>query len=234
MLPYFAQAVSLYKSLPTYDWLANAGIVPSNTAVYTKSSVLAALKAQTGYEPYLGCHSGALNEVWYFFNVKGSLIDGIFEHAAIVGKTGTCGTSLRYLPKSSSFKPTTTRQGVPAPTPTGAFSGRGFLSVNKGGCLISTGKWFKSGTCATYTATPSFAGEDQFTLRSSKGSCALLNNEFTCSNSIASGYLFRSAEGILGTSGFSADYEVSGTKQVSVFAGTDHDIVIEISFHQSG
>lgn len=168
--------------------------------------------------------------MWYFFNVQGSLIDGTFQHTSIVGKTGTCGTSFGYLPKSSTPRPTKTRGGAPTPTATWDFAGKGYLSVNKGGCLISTGKWYKAGTCATFTATPSSAGENMFTLRSSKGNCALSDHEFVCSKHIPAGYLFQFVDGLLGTSGYSTAHDISRTEQASVFAGNDHSLAIEIAF----
>lgn len=229
VVPYFSQAVSLFKTLPTFDWLAEAGIVPSNTASYATSDILSVLKSKTGYEPYLGCSSGALNEVWYFYNVRGSLIDGDFQHTSIVGKTGTCGSSIRYLPKTSGADPTTTKAGT-APTSTGAFSGKGYLNVDKGGCLISTGKWYKSGTCATFTATPSSAGQNKFTLTSSKGNCALINTALTCASSVSAGYQFTSSGGYLGQSGYSADADISGSTQASVYDGAGHDLPLKITF----
>lgn len=231
MLPYFSRAVSLFKDLPTHEWLADAGIVPSNTATYSKASILSALKAKTGQEPYLGCKSGALNEVWYFYNVQGSLVDGNFEHATIVGKTGTCGSSVLYLPKSSSGRPTKTGGNQPpVPTSTDAFAGRGFLKVDRGGCLISSGHWYKSGSCATYTATPSSAGEHKFTLRSSKGNCASINSEFVCASSIAAGYLFESLNGSLP---FSTDSDIRGTIQGKVYANIDHTLGLQINFQKA-
>ncbi|CCG84648.1 protein of unknown function [Taphrina deformans PYCC 5710] len=222
VVPYFSQAVSLFRGLPTYEWLANVGIVPSNTVSYPKAMILAALKDKTGYEPYLGCQSGALNEVWYFYNVQGSLVDGTFEHAAIVGKTGSCGATVKYLPKSSAVDPT--------PPSSGNFSGKGYLRLDKGGCLISSGKWYKSGTCATFNAVPVSGDEDTFTLTSSKGACAVVNDEFTCSRAIASGYALESVDGSLGRAGFSTNKDISGSVQASVYAGQDHDVPIQITW----
>lgn len=80
----------------------------------------------------------------------------------------------------------------------------GFLNAFTGGsqtgCLISAGKWYTTGTCATYTATPSgkfmveefaawgkltphFQGSG-FTLKSSKGSCGISNSAFTCGSGV--------------------------------------------------
>lgn len=230
VVPYFSQAVRLFKTLPTYDWLSEAGIVPSNTATYSRASILAVLKDKTGYEPYLGCKAGALNEVWYFYNVQGSLVNGHFEHTAIVGKTGTCGVNIRYLPKSSTPPPSKTKITPPQPQPTGAFAGRGYLTVDKGGCLISSGKWYKSGTCATFTAVSATTGENMFTLSTSKGSCAVEEGELVCGRSVVAGYLFESEEGTLGRKGYSTDHEISGFQQGSVYEGVEKSLVIQIAW----
>jgi ribonuclease T2 len=32
-----------------------------------------------GASVYLGCSSGELNEAWYFYNVKGNVVDGTYK-----------------------------------------------------------------------------------------------------------------------------------------------------------
>lgn len=66
-----------YKRLPTYDWLADAGITPSNTTNYTLTDLTWALSKRYGAPPYLGCTGPKLNgsgmvfdEVWYYSNVS--------------------------------------------------------------------------------------------------------------------------------------------------------------------
>jgi ribonuclease T2 len=79
---FFNRTVTLFKSLPTYDWLSAAGITPSSTTTYTLSKIQAALTQNHGARVYLGCDGNELNEVWYFFNVKGSLQTGTFIASA--------------------------------------------------------------------------------------------------------------------------------------------------------
>lgn len=231
VVPYFHQAVQLFKTLPTYQWLSNAGIVPSNTAKYNTADVVAALKQNYGYAPYVGCSNGALDEVWYFYNVQGSVIDGKFDPTDIVGSSGSCGATLMYLPKSSgsSTTMTTTTTTKAASTSTAsAFSGKGYLNVSKGGCLISTGKWYKSGTCATFTAQQS--SSNQFTLTSSKGPCKLVSSEFVCASG-QTATTFTSTNGELGDgSGYSADSDISGSTQASVYQGTGHSLKLSITW----
>lgn len=60
--------------------LSSAGITPDSSKTYKRSEIESALaKLHGGSTPYLGCKDGALSEVWYFFNVKGNLIDGQFK-----------------------------------------------------------------------------------------------------------------------------------------------------------
>jgi ribonuclease T2 len=46
---YFQRVVALFKTLPTYTWLGEAGIVPSSSATYTLAQITAAIKAKWGY-----------------------------------------------------------------------------------------------------------------------------------------------------------------------------------------
>lgn len=153
--------------------LANAGIVPSSTATYTAAAIQKALTASFGYAVTIQCASGALDEIWYSFDVLGSVQTGTFEASAAVGQTSSCSsTGIKYLPKSGGGTGTTTTSTTktsttttttsPTSTPTGgggSFTGSGYLNAYTGGsqdgCLISSGTWYTSGTCATYTATAS-------------------------------------------------------------------------------
>lgn len=61
--------------------LKAAGIVPSTSATYTTAAIQAALTAVNGRPVTIGCSSGELNEIWYHFNVKGSVPTGQFVAA---------------------------------------------------------------------------------------------------------------------------------------------------------
>lgn len=101
VVDYLLTAISLFDRLDTYTALTNAGIYPSKTRHYTHREVSAALEKVTGKPVILGCKRGELNEVWYTFNVRGSLQGGVFEAAdpAGAGGKGTCGRNVRWLPK---------------------------------------------------------------------------------------------------------------------------------------
>lgn len=161
---FFQATVDLFKTLPTYSWLKAAGISPSTSNTYSASDIQGVLSGKHGADVYLGCtEDGALEEVWYFFNVKGSVQQGEFVATGPVGASSSCpDNGIKYLPKSSSgdsggdgsssstvasSAPTasaTTASSSAAPTPTGpVFSGKGYLNVvpagssDKKGCLIS-------------------------------------------------------------------------------------------------
>lgn len=45
---YFQQIVELFKTLPTYDWLASAGITPTTDSTYDLNDVIAAIRGASG------------------------------------------------------------------------------------------------------------------------------------------------------------------------------------------
>ncbi|KAH7150154.1 ribonuclease T2-like protein [Dactylonectria estremocensis] len=101
VVDYVNTLVSLFQKLPTFDWLEEAGIEPSDSKTYTSSEIQAALEAQHGAAVTLGCSGSNLNEVWYHFNIKGSLQEGKFVAAAPDGSKSSCpSTGVKYAPKS--------------------------------------------------------------------------------------------------------------------------------------
>ncbi|KAK7422657.1 Ribonuclease T2 precursor (RNase T2) [Neonectria punicea] len=98
---YANTVVSLFKTLPTYKWLEEAGITPSKNKTYTSSEIQDALVAQHGAEVTLGCNGAYLDEVWYHFNVQGSLQEGTFIASTPDGSKSSCPTSgIKYAPKA--------------------------------------------------------------------------------------------------------------------------------------
>ena len=79
VVDFFNKVVALFKTLPTYTWLSNAGIVPSATATYTSAAILAALKAPRGVTAVISCaNTNQLDQVFYFYDVTGSVQSGTF------------------------------------------------------------------------------------------------------------------------------------------------------------
>ncbi|KAB2572817.1 Ribonuclease T2 [Lasiodiplodia theobromae] len=239
---FFDRAVALFKALPTYEWLSAAGITPSTSKTYTSAEIQAALKAKHGQEVTIGCKSGAFNEVWYHYNVRGSVQSGDFVAAEPDGTKSTCPSSgVKYIPKSSGGGGTTTTATGTAtktsttavPTSTGSFSGKGNLMVQvngaQNGCIISAGAWYTTGTCATFTAS---ASGDGFTLSSSKGKCGIADGELTCGSGVSDATVFTAADGKLAyedSTAFYADTVPSGTTKGVVYT-SDHDVAIAITW----
>ncbi|KAL6787017.1 ribonuclease T2 [Trichoderma sp. SZMC 28012] len=249
---FFTRTVSLFQSLPSYDWLAAAGIVPSKTATYTLAAIQAALTAHHGHNVIINCDNGELNELWYQFNVRGSIQTGTFTPVDPVGSGSTCPkTGIKYLPKSGSPAPTTTLKttskaasstkssggGGSTPPPGGVLSGKGFLyidtsSTTSDGFLVSSGAWYRAGgTPATYTATPNGS---TFTLSSSKGKCAILSDSsLSCSSSVSTASSFGYDGTHLtyqGSAKFYAASTPSGQDQGTVFASS-HAVSVAIAWN---
>lgn len=97
---FFRTTVDLFKTLPTYRWLEDAGITPSSSETYSLDRVRGALSRRHGADVTLGCRGKVLNEVWYHFNVRGSLQGGEFVASAPDGTKGKCPSTVQYRPKS--------------------------------------------------------------------------------------------------------------------------------------
>ncbi|KAI4852081.1 ribonuclease-like protein T2 [Aureobasidium sp. EXF-8845] len=200
VVDYFAAAVSLYTQRPTYQWLLDAGIEPSTSKSYTRDQIQSALSSRHGRPVTLGCKGGKLDEVWYHFEVRGSVQTGVFEAADPDGGKSTCPYSgIRYPPKAAKGGrpvPTSTHTRTHVPEPTGpAFSGRGNLVAKTGGrakgCIISGGSWYDTRSCARFRATQE---EDGFSLESSKGKCAVVDGVFSCSSGVDEATVFKSKD----------------------------------------
>lgn len=74
---FFQKVVDLYKGLNTYQALSKAGITPGQS--YSLSDVENALSQMHGAKPYLGCESGKLSQIYYYFVVKGNAITGQYK-----------------------------------------------------------------------------------------------------------------------------------------------------------
>ena len=98
VVDFFTKTVATFQNLDTYTALANAGITPDDTATYTRAEIQNALTAVTGSPVTIDCTSGNLNQVYYAFNIQGSLQSGTLQ--PIAAAKGTCPSSgIRYNPK---------------------------------------------------------------------------------------------------------------------------------------
>jgi ribonuclease T2 len=97
---FFKTVVALFKTRPTYQLLAAEGIVPSSSRTYTRNQIVSALRKGGGPTPVLDCKRGVLNQISYYYNVKGSVIDGKFIPTEPT-TSGKCPSRIKYLPKES-------------------------------------------------------------------------------------------------------------------------------------
>lgn len=80
---FFQKVVDLFKGLDTYTALSNAGITPDTSKTYDLADIQNALsKIHYGVTAYVGCENDSIDEVWYFFNVRGNVIDGTYQPTA--------------------------------------------------------------------------------------------------------------------------------------------------------
>ncbi|KAG8949287.1 ribonuclease T2-like [Tulasnella sp. 424] len=192
---YFQTAINLHRAVPTYKILAAAGIFPSANKSYTYDELTSAVKKEMGYIPAFDCDKNIIFEISYYYNLRGSVVDGTWQHIdAFTG--GSCPKTgpLWYLPKgvaapagqttsaspsSTAASTSTVSASTTSPTTSGTpTSGKYILDAvingTAAGCLLSKGTWAATGpsiTCAKFT----FASSDNvhYTLTSSKGPCAV-------------------------------------------------------------
>lgn len=175
---FFKIAVGLYEKLPTFDFLAQAGIHPSLDETYTKQQIAEALNSQFSDKTvYFKCNKyNALQEIWYFHHLQGSLLQEEFIRIDALTKSSCPENGIKFLPKGKFSPP----PGQPPKDPSGR---RGYLRLSDhAGCLISNGKHYEYGTCATFRIVDSqFGGKN---LLSSKGVCGFdSKGDLTCNRS---------------------------------------------------
>ncbi|KAJ5861668.1 uncharacterized protein N7529_008978 [Penicillium soppii] len=239
VVDYFDKTVEVFKELPSHEFLANAGIVPSQTQTYNLVDIENALESAHGSPVTVRCRAGALNEIWYYFNIAGSLQKGTFIAAGPDGQKSNCPSKgIKYPLKHARHEPTqTTTTGHSEPTAPGApFADRGNLIVStlnrKHGCIISYGTWFSSGTCATFRSES--LSDGKFHLKSSKGPCAFERDALACGPHVNSPTEFTAKDGKLSYKNqttFFADQAPKGRTQSNVYASQGgRPVAIEITW----
>ncbi|KAI0778700.1 RNase Gf29 [Trametes elegans] len=239
---FFETVVKLFKTLPTYKFLSDAGITPSTSKTFTLSELTDALKSAAGVTPALNCDGSSLNAIEWYFNLKGSVIDGEFV-AIDAPEKGSCKSSgIKYPPKSGSGggggSTTTTSvstavlprdsrvYGGSSPTGgSGDLPSKGTIHASTTGGLLTGGTW-STQTLATYR----FAGTaGTFTMATSKGDCGVDGDGRLACGSGASASEFSAVTSggdlllaFAGDTAFSSDSTPSGTTQQTVFVGSDH------------
>jgi ribonuclease T2 len=86
--------------LKKIKWLADAGITPSSSKTYELSAINSALESAFGAPVVLLCeNTNVVYEIYYAFNVQGSLQGGTFEPTSNVGSKTNCPSTVKYPPK---------------------------------------------------------------------------------------------------------------------------------------
>lgn len=261
VLDYFNITVVLFQQLDTYRALEAAGITPNHDKTWDRAELQAPLQRMHSMPVTLRCHEGRLNEVWYHFVVRGSLQTGEFIPSAPDGAKSNCpARGIRYVPKddgptSTTTASSTTTVSASATATLPPFVGRGHLLVrpvhnstrlppHRNSCLLRSGKWYTSGSCATYrpqldVVGPPIAVEAQhvrqgssegrtgavssdhvFTLTTSLGPCALeaLDRDRSLDSQLDS-----SDSGPRSGSEPESDSEDSGRSRTGPHISTPHD-----------
>ncbi|CDR47602.1 CYFA0S34e00518g1_1 [Cyberlindnera fabianii] len=220
---YYRETVELYETLPTYQWLKDADIVPSTTATYSKDAFIAALSQKHGAIPYISCDSdNAISEVWYYFHIRGPLVGGEYVPTDSTTVSKSCKDGIKFPPKQKDTTPTTT-QTSDGPQST-APATKGYITLSgQDGCLIKNGHWYTTGTCATYSMIQLSTGSVY--LKSSAGYCTIANKQFTCSSDVTSPFEFNydSSANVFSANGvttFSAAEAAKGQTQEVVSLGS--------------
>jgi len=231
---FFNQVVTLFKTLPTYTFLSNQGITPTNSKTFTLSQLTSALKSETGFTPALGCSGSNLNTIAWYFNLKGSLIDGQFVPIDSP-LSSTCPSSgIKYVPKSGGTSTSTSTGSGPTGTP-GSLPSKSTLSALRSGSKVGgllTAGTLSSQTPATYTLSGTTSS---FTMSTSKGKCAVSGQTLTCGSGVSTASTFSAVSSgtqmlvaFGGSSTFSADGVPNGTTQDTIFTGSGHSIPLTI------
>ncbi|KAI0030963.1 base non-specific acid ribonuclease [Vararia minispora EC-137] len=110
---FFQTVERMFDSLPTYQWLAGAGIVPDDEETHTLDELTSALKQAAGVAPQLECRGRYLNAVYWYFNLQGSVIDGAFDPIGVYYLRSSYGAA--PLKPSCADAPLTGRRGGNCP-----------------------------------------------------------------------------------------------------------------------
>ncbi|KAF7311301.1 Ribonuclease T2 [Mycena kentingensis (nom. inval.)] len=221
---FFQTTVKLFQTLPTFTWLSNAGIVPSSSATYTLTQLTTAVRNAWGFTAAFQCTGTTLDGVFYYFNLRGSVIDGTFV-ARNAATSSTCpSTGIKYFPKSGSGTSTTSAPGGGGTGTPGTLPSRATLVASSVGGVLSAGTW-STQTLATFTLSGTTSS---FTMTSSKGNCGIASGTFTCGSGVAltsfsavtSGSNLLLASG--GSTAWTSDATPSGTAVQTVFSGSSH------------
>lgn len=97
---FYRRVVEIWDTLPTYEFLANAGIYPSANQTYSLTDFQEALEQNHGGKVYVGCVLGnIISEIWYYHHVKGNVLTGELKPIDTLTNSTCKSSQIRYLPK---------------------------------------------------------------------------------------------------------------------------------------
>ncbi|KAL1621778.1 Ribonuclease T2 precursor (RNase T2) [Diplodia seriata] len=103
LVQFLHEVVYLHKQLPTQDYLASCGIVPTSNSTYVLADIEACfIEATGGYLPHIGCTNGSLSEVWYYHHLAGRVNGGSYVPTNTTYGSNCPKTGIVYLPKPAS------------------------------------------------------------------------------------------------------------------------------------
>ncbi|KAI5965576.1 RBT7 [Candida pseudojiufengensis] len=95
---FYKKTVEVWSQLDTYEFLAAAGIYPTTTRQYKLADIEKALAEAHGGSVFVGCLDGAIDEIWYYYNLQGNVLTGTYRPIDQTGKS-TCKDKVWYIPK---------------------------------------------------------------------------------------------------------------------------------------
>ncbi|KAI7943461.1 hypothetical protein MJO28_010989 [Puccinia striiformis f. sp. tritici] len=242
VVTFFNRTVSLFKSLPTHEWLKAAKIEPSSTTTYTLDQLQAVAKEHTGQEAVWNCRGHSLNEVWWHFNTIGKVADGEFVHASPVGPRSTCPyKGIQYLPKGhsgggggggggGSHRPK--QPGHDRPDARNHFIYVVDEQGQRNGCLISNGNWLGHATCASFEIAVAHDDKTLLGIHTRRGACTFENSVFKCAKGLKSEGFAKNGDRIVyeGQEVFYSDKLPEGSTQVPILKSkSKNSIHLEIA-----
>lgn len=227
VIDFFKSAVSLARTIPTYKFLNAAGITPSSEKQVAKADMLAAIKKSPfGQEVFLSCRNGVLQEVYYYFHLRGAVANGIFVPTKPPVSTGNCPDQIWYYPKGY--------PGAPQVLPSTSSQGKLNLS-GATGCIDASGKWTSStSNCGSFNVTND--GFGNLLISSPVGPCTITKTVLSCAAGNIGSQFTKDASGFIqygGSNQWSSSSTPSGSDGVQVSSGSANSNAFKIKFDAS-
>ncbi|WWC68247.1 uncharacterized protein I206_102170 [Kwoniella pini CBS 10737] len=95
IIDFLESVIKAQIQYPTYEWLSDEGIKPSNQTGYNINKIQDILTKASGAQPYLGCYGPTkqiLSEVWYYSHSLGRPQEGILKPINQTTKTNCNST----------------------------------------------------------------------------------------------------------------------------------------------